>query len=194
MSLLRNNLSRHAGIVVIVLFFSVLSAGAQKPYVPEDPELPDYLRQVTLYRTDGSRTTLGAVLDSLSGRVVFVDFWASWCSPCLREMQYSKELQHQLAGKTVAFLYLSTNTDRGSWMKGLERIDMPGHHYRIEPLEKNRFKKYFRIPGIPYYVILDRRGKVFLADAPWPHDKLCRKKTEEAGRLKIEEQGLKNKD
>ena len=89
------------------------------------------------------------MLDSLSGRVVFVDFWASWCSPCLREMQYSKELQHQLAGKTVAFLYLSTNTDRGSWMKGLERIDMPGHHYRIEPLEKNRFKKYFRIPGIP---------------------------------------------
>ena len=169
--------------VAAVLFFVLFHPlAAQQPYVPEDPRLPEYLRQVTLYRTDGSRTTLGTVLDSLAGRVVFIDFWASWCGPCLREMPFSKELQQHFAGRKVAFLYLSTNSDRGSWLKGMERIGMPGHHYRIEPLEKNRFKKYFRIPGIPYYVILGRQGKVFLADAPWPHDKQCRKKIEEAGK------------
>jgi thiol-disulfide isomerase/thioredoxin len=174
--------------VAAILFLTVtFSVAAQQPYVPDDPVLPDYLRQVTLYCTDGSKTTLGTVLDSLAGRVVFIDFWASWCSPCLREMPYSKDLQKQVAGEEVTFLYLSTNTERSSWLKGMERINVPGHHYRIEPLEKNRFKKYFRIPGIPFYVILDKVGRVFLADAPWPHDKRCRKKIEEAGRLEIED-------
>jgi len=119
-------------------------------------------------------------LDQYSGQVVYVDFWASWCSPCLREMPYSKELQKHFAGREVAFLYLSTNSDRGSWLKGMEHIAIAGHHYRIEPLEKNRFKKYLKVPGIPYYLILDRQGKVFLADAPWPHDRQAQKQIGDA--------------
>jgi hypothetical protein len=62
----------------------------------------------------------------------------------------------------------------------MEHIAIAGHHYRIEPLEKNRFKKYLKVPGIPYYLILDRQGKVFLADAPWPHDRQAQKQIGDA--------------
>ncbi len=167
-------------LIPVLLCLAVITGRAQQPYVPDDPVLPAYLRQVTLWQPDGRRTTLGTVLDSLRGKVVYVDFWASWCGPCLHEMPYSLELQHRFAEKEVEFLYLSTNTDDKSWKKGLERIRLPGHHYRIEPLEKARFRKYFRIPGIPFYLILDREGKVFLADAPWPSDSRAARQIEKA--------------
>jgi thiol-disulfide isomerase/thioredoxin len=122
-----------------------------------------------LYNTEGKSTDLKSVLDNYKGSIVLIDFWASWCKTCIREMEYSKKLQKNYKGKEVVFLFLSTDTDYKAWIRGLATINIEGKHYRIEKASKPAIKAFLKIRGIPYYVLLDTDGDIYDPKAKWPH-------------------------
>ena len=129
----------------------------------------DQVLESILYTTDGKNTNLNNVLEGFKGKIVLIDFWASWCGTCIREMEYSKELQKEFKGKKVVFLFLSTDVDYKKWIRGLATINIEGHHYRIDADSKKAIKDFLKIRGIPYYVILDNQGKIYDPKAKWPH-------------------------
>ena len=162
---------------VLLLFFAE-NTSAQKLNQLKGKAFPEDVLAVKLYTVDGKITTFKKVLKKLKGTVVYLDFWASWCGPCIREMPKSKEVQKYFLGKNVSFLYLSTDTDDKKWHKGMERINIQGYHYRIKPEDKILFKNLFKIPGIPYYVIIDKKGNIAEPRADWPREERVLKQIE----------------
>lgn len=156
--------------IIILFLFQLQITRAQKLNHLKGSPFPKEVLSVTLYKENGDSTTFKKVLKQLKGNVIYLDFWASWCGPCIREMPKSKKIQEYFVGKNVCFLYLSTDTEHKKWLAGMKRIQIAGHHYRIKPEDKIFFKQLFKIPGIPYYVIIDKKGNIAVPKADWPRE------------------------
>ena len=105
------------------------------------------------------------------GKVVYIDFWAPWCGPCMSEMPSSKQLAQEVKDKNIVFLYIGVSCSKESWQKTIKDKAMEGEHYFANDNEGKLLSNKFRIAGIPHYVLIDKEGKVRDDDAPRPSDK-----------------------
>ncbi|MBO9563186.1 MAG: TlpA family protein disulfide reductase [Niastella sp.] len=105
------------------------------------------------------------------GKVVYIDFWAPWCGPCMGEMPDSKELQKELAGKDVVFLYIGISCTKQSWENTIKDKGIEGEHYFANDRDGKLLSEKFNISGIPHYVLVDKTGKVADDRAMRPSDK-----------------------
>lgn len=125
--------------------------------------------EVLLMSPDGKKTTLSKVLSSLKGKIVYVDFWASWCRPCCAEMEPAAELRERTKGKNVEFLYLSKDEDHDKMCSSLEKLQLKGCKvYRILNPKAARFMYEYNIDLIPRYMIIDHTGNIINDNAPRP--------------------------
>ncbi|MDR1879814.1 MAG: redoxin family protein [Tannerellaceae bacterium] len=100
-----------------------------------------------------------AVTQAHRGKVVFVDFWATWCGPCLQAMKTSEEAKKEMEEKGVIFLYLTGETSpMGTWQNMIP--DIKGEHYRVTAGQWDYWSKSFGIRGIPFYLILGKQGDI----------------------------------
>lgn len=119
---------------------------------------------------EGQKISLEKILAKNKGNVVYVDFWASWCAPCLGQLPYSEALHKRLTGQNIEFLYISVDTNRKAWLdKVREHSDMLADSYRILDTDVD-FLKQIKLDKIPRYLIYDRNGILVDQDAPRPSD------------------------
>ncbi|NII24040.1 TlpA family protein disulfide reductase [Pseudoflavitalea sp. X16] len=105
------------------------------------------------------------------GKVVYIDFWAPWCGPCMSEMPESKVLQRELAGKDVVFLYIGLSCTKQSWENTIKDKGIEGEHYFANDNDGKLLSDKFNVSGIPHYVLVDKNGKVADDKAMRPSDK-----------------------
>jgi thiol-disulfide isomerase/thioredoxin len=117
---------------------------------------------------DGSNKTLAQVFKQFGGKVVYVDFWASWCGPCRSEFRFSKQIHQKYKAKDVVFLYVSLDEDEEEFQEGVERNQMPGYHFMPTEQERANLQYQFKIASIPRYMLVDKQGNVINRDAPRP--------------------------
>jgi len=110
------------------------------------------------------------LIEKYNGKVVYIDFWATWCAPCRQEIPHSKILSSHFAGQEVAFLNLCSYSDKESWEAMIKSEQMTGDQYLLSSDEYNILSKLFNIHGLPTFVLIDRKGNIINKNAPRPSD------------------------
>ncbi|WP_083663581.1 TlpA family protein disulfide reductase [Sphingobacterium sp. B29] len=93
-------------------------------------------------------------------KVIYIDIWAPWCSPCLKEMPNSKKLEQKFKDKAISFVYICVFSDKDRYMRTLNKLQLGGDHYFLNSQQSIDLSKIFNIPGIPYYIYIDKNGLI----------------------------------
>mgnify|MGYP000922987787 CR=1 FL=1 len=111
-------------------------------------------------------------LDDLKGKLVYVDVWATWCGPCIREIPSLKQLEKDYHGKNIEFVSMSIDPqqDKGKWENMVKEKDLKGIQIFADKDWKSQFVQEYGIKGIPRFILIDASGNILNADAPRPSD------------------------
>jgi thiol-disulfide isomerase/thioredoxin len=127
----------------------------------------DNSSQLRLLTTNGKITSLDSLIKINGGKLIYVDFWASWCGPCIQQFPFSKELRKRYESRGVSFVYLSTDTDSTKWKRASNKYKLE-NSFLIDNRYSSILVKELEVSSIPRYLLYDRRGKLVHKNAPRP--------------------------
>lgn len=99
-------------------------------------------------------------LSDLRGKVVVLDFWASWCGPCRAEVPNLKKIYADMKGRGVEFLSVSIDADKKAWEKALTEEAMPWLQ-GWQPDSGKQVMELYQFGGIPFILVLDKEGRLY---------------------------------
>lgn len=93
-------------------------------------------------------------------RCLVLEFWASWCNPCIAEIPRLKKIYDVYKENGLEIVSISLDHSKKAWKQAVERVDAPWQHFhRVEECSTEP-KKSYKIKGIPYIVVLDKEGTI----------------------------------
>ena len=125
---------------------------------------------------DGKKYTWQEFISKYKGYTIYLDFWASWCSPCRYNIALSEKLKLDFKDKKILFLDISIDDSPLAWQKAVhdDYMDEKMNFFLID--EKNSgTKKRFQISTIPRYVIIDKNGLIVDDNAIYPDNAQIKK-------------------
>lgn len=99
-------------------------------------------------------------LSQLRGKIVLIDFWASWCRPCRIENPNVKRVYERFKGKGFEILGVSLDRDHAMWVKAIQDDGLPWKHVSDLGFWNNAAAQEYGVTGIPYTVLVDRDGNI----------------------------------
>ncbi len=107
-------------------------------------------------------------LEELKGKLVYIDFWATWCGPCRHELPFLEEVEKAYQGKKVTFISMSVDDDMVAWDKMVKEKKMEGLQLHADGAWSSTVVKDYQIKGIPTFVLIDENGFIITPSAPRP--------------------------
>jgi thiol-disulfide isomerase/thioredoxin len=99
-------------------------------------------------------------LSSLRGKIVLIDFWASWCGPCRKENPNVKKIYAEFHNKGFEVFSVSLDKDKNAWMKAIADDKLTWTHVSDLGYWQSSVVPLYDIKGIPMTVLLDKEGKI----------------------------------
>ena len=128
-------------------------AGISEDFSPIDP--PEQISAPTFQDKLGQPVSL----DSFKGKVVVLNFWATWCPPCIAEMPALDKLQAEMGGKD--FTVVAVSTDREGIKKSAPFYRRAGiKNLALYNDTRGNLLDTFKVKALPITLLLDREGRV----------------------------------
>lgn len=129
----------------------------------------NYFGSIELMDSEGKKTLLRELLKDRKG--VLLDFWATWCAPCIAELPYLDSVRAKLPDLKI--ISLSIDEDRNKWSAFLQKHKMnSGHFLLLMPREKNPIVRKYKITDVPRYMLYSQEGKCLSFNLMRPSDRL----------------------
>ena len=109
---------------------------------------------------DGEQVSLESVVRNPANKYVLLDFWASWCGPCMGEVPHLKKTYDEFRKKGFEIYGVSFDEDRGDWLGAVEQNDMNWLHVSEVKGFDNQAAKDYAIQGIPSNFLIDGQGTI----------------------------------
>jgi thiol-disulfide isomerase/thioredoxin len=107
------------------------------------------------------------LLKKHQGKMIYIDFWGTWCPPCLAEMEPLKELRKKYSPDDIAFISICRSDDRKRYEQILDKFKMhvPGieHIYANDlqaPDQVHKMYNQLNVVGLPHFLIINREGVI----------------------------------
>lgn len=112
--------------------------------------------------TESKEVTFKEILKKHKGKTIVIEFWASWCSDCVKAMPKVKEMQ--ASNPNVVYIFISLDKTFDKWKAGIEKHELAGEHYWVndEKGMKGTFGKSVDLDWIPRYMIINKKGQIEL--------------------------------
>lgn len=132
---------------------------------------------ITLDLPDGKQVQLK---DVCKGKFTYIDVWATWCGPCKKEIPHMAKLVERFKGNDkVQFLSISVDESVEAWKKMIEADKPEWAQFNIHGETNKQFSSDWGITGIPRFIMIDKDGNIFSADATRPSNEETAKTIEE---------------
>lgn len=125
---------------------------------------------IILVNTSKDTLSFGHLLSQLKGKVILLDLWASWCSPCIELLPASNEIEKSFAKNNFQLVYLNLDRELHLFTASSEKYLKGKMNFNIVGNFNSPFAKIHDITYIPRYMIIDKQGMIVNALAPTPDE------------------------
>lgn len=147
-------------IKAIYQHFNAESNLAGNNKMPLSTQLSDY---------NNNKLTWEKLLKNYRGKVLYVDFWASWCGPCRTSIPASVALQRKFAADSFAVIFVSIDENIVDWKDASAAHNLkPNDSYIIHSPQQSSLKKKYAIDFIPRYFLVNKVSNIVDPNAPAP--------------------------
>lgn len=124
----------------------------------EAEAIPDF----TLPNLEGEDVTAYSVIKA--NKLTIVDFWASWCPPCVAEIPNIKKLYDEYNAKGLGVLGVSLDKDKDAWKGAIDKFKMTWTHVSDLKGWENAAAQQYGVQSIPFMIVVDSEGKIVAKD------------------------------
>lgn len=137
----------------------------------KDNEFSDKFKN-KIINLQGNVFTLENIISKFKGKVVLVDFWASWCAPCRKEFEYYPNLRTLLDTGKIKFIFISIDKSKEAWIKAIndETHITASENFLLVNTSKDILET-MNLSSIPRYYLYSEKGILISNDAPYPSEK-----------------------
>ncbi|AEW86325.1 TlpA family protein disulfide reductase [Flavobacterium columnare NBRC 100251 = ATCC 23463] len=143
--------------IITLILTIILNISCSKA---QDTQLNNETLNYSLTDINGQKITLKEIISQNTEKSIVLEFWASWCGDCIKNMPNLKKLQ--IENPDTKFVFISFDKTPETWKIGIEKHELIGDHLYVGETMKGNFGKSVNLDWIPRYIILDKKGKVVL--------------------------------
>lgn len=147
------NMKNGFKLLFLILFSSYLNAQNKIEIGKKAPE-------ITMTKADGTLFSLS----ELKGKLVLIDFWATWCAPCVEEQPQLKTMYNtyseQIKNNQFEIVGVSLDKNKESWQKAIDRFQITWIQISDLKFWKSPVAKLYEIDELPFNVIIDGQGTI----------------------------------
>ena len=108
-----------------------------------------------------------SIISKFRGKVLLVDFWATWCGPCRMANKEMAPMKEELKDKDIVYVYITGETSpKGTWENMIP--DIHGEHFRVTDKQWAYLGNAMGIEGVPTYFVIDREGNIKYKSVGFP--------------------------
>lgn len=115
---------------------------------------------------------LRKILEPYKGKLVLIDIWGTWCTPCKEALSHSQEEYEYLKQYDIVYLYLANNSQEEGWKNVIKQYNVVGDnvaHYNLPKAQQTAIEHFLNVNSFPTYKLVDTDGTILDVNADPRH-------------------------